>query len=58
MLGHYFKVAFRNHTRHKAQSIITLLCLAVSFAFVSLAAYWNHLNIHTILSRAGMTRPF
>lgn len=42
MLVHYFKIAFRNHLKYKAQSIITLLSLAVSFAFVALAAYWNH----------------
>ena len=58
MLGHYFKVAFRNHTRHKAQSIITLLCLAVSFAFVSLAAYWNHYE-HTYDSfQSGYDKTF
>ena len=28
MIRHYFKVAFRNHTRHKAQSIISLFSLA------------------------------
>ena len=41
MLQHILKVAFRNHTRYKAQSFITLLSLAISFAFISLAAYWN-----------------
>ena len=42
MLLHYFKIAFRNHLRHKTQSLITLFSLAISFAFVALAAYWNH----------------
>ena len=42
MLLHYLKVAFRNHMRYKVQSLITLLGLAVSFACVSLAAYWNY----------------
>ena len=41
MIRHYFKVAFRNHTRHKAQSVISLFSLAIAFACVSLAIYWN-----------------
>ena len=58
MVRHYFKVAFRNHTRHKAQSVITLLCLAVSFAFVSLATYWNHYE-HTYDSfQSGYDQTF
>lgn len=58
MVRHYFKVAFRNHTRHKAQSVITLLCLAVSFAFVSLATYWNHYE-HTYDSfQSGYDKTF
>lgn len=39
---HYLKIAFRNHSKHKVQSIISLLSLAVAFACVSLAAYWSH----------------
>ena len=42
MLLHYFKIALRNHLSHKTQSLITLFSLAISFAFVALAAYWNH----------------
>ena len=42
MLLHYFKIAFRNYQNNKIQSLITLFSLAVSFACVSLAAYWNH----------------
>ena len=41
MIRHYLKIAFRNHTRHKAQSIISLFSLAIAFACVSLAIYWN-----------------
>ena len=40
MISHYFKVAFRNHTRHKIQSHITMLSFAIAFAFVSLAVFW------------------
>ena len=42
MFFHYLKIAYRNHSKHKIQSIISLLSLAIAFACVSLAAYWNH----------------
>lgn len=42
MILHFVKIAFRNHIRQKTQSLITLLSLAISFAFVALATYWNH----------------
>ena len=42
MLCHSLKVAFRNHSKHKIQSIISLLSLAVAFTCVSLATYWSH----------------
>ena len=42
MLIHYLKIAFRSYLKNKVQSCITLFSLAVAFAFVSLAAYWNH----------------
>ena len=42
MLLHYLKVAFRNHSKHKVQSIISLLSLATAFACLSLATYWMH----------------
>ena len=42
ILFHYFKVAFRNHLQHKTQSVISLFSLAIAFACVSLAIYWNH----------------
>ena len=42
MFFHYFKIAYRNHSKHKIQSIISLLSLAIAFACVSLATYWSH----------------
>ena len=42
MTLHFLKVAFRNHSKHKIQSIISLFSLAVAFACVSLAIYWSH----------------
>ena len=42
MLLHYFKIAFRNHSKHKIQSIVSLLSLAIAFACLSLATYWSH----------------
>ena len=42
MIYHYFKIAFRNHSKHKIQSAISLLSLAIAFASVSLAAFWTH----------------
>ena len=41
MFFHYLKIAYRNHSKHKIQSIISLLSLAIAFACVSLAAYWT-----------------
>ena len=42
MISHYFKIAFRGYLNNKTQSLITLFSLAIAFALVSLAAYWNH----------------
>ena len=42
MITHYIKIAVRNLLRYKAQSAVSLLGLAVAFACVSLAVYWNH----------------
>ena len=42
MFFHYFKIAYRNHSKHKIQSIISLLSLAIAFACVSLAGFWTH----------------
>ena len=42
MITHYLKIAIRNHSKHKAQSIISLFSLAIAFALVSLATYWIH----------------
>ena len=42
MLQHYITIAIRNILKYKLQSIISLLGLAISFACVSLAVYWNH----------------
>ena len=42
MILHYLKVAFRNFLAHKTQTMVSLLGLAMAFACVSLASYWNH----------------
>ena len=42
MILHFLKVAIRNHLAHKAQTLVSLFGLAIAFACVSLAAYWNH----------------
>ena len=42
MIFHYLKVAIRNHFAHKTQTLVSLLGLAIAFACVSLATYWNH----------------
>lgn len=45
MIQHYFTVAIRNIFRYKRQSIKSLLGMAISFACVSLAVYWNHYEV-------------
>ena len=42
MILHYLKVAIRNLLAHKTQTLVSLFGLAIAFACVSLAAYWNH----------------
>ena len=42
MIRHYLKVAIRNLLSHKTQTLVSLFGLAIAFACVSLAAYWNH----------------
>ena len=42
MILHYLKVAIRNHFAHKTQTLVSLFGLAIAFACVSLAAYWNY----------------
>ena len=42
MILHYLKVAIRNLFAHKTQTLISLLGLAMAFACMSLAAYWNY----------------
>ena len=42
MLMHFIKVAFRNLLAHKTQTLVSLLGLAMAFACVSLASYWNY----------------
>lgn len=42
MFFHYLKIAYRNHSKHKIQSITSLLSLAIAFACVSLAGFWNN----------------
>lgn len=42
MIQHFLKVAFRNLLAHKTQTLVSLLGLAMAFACVSLASYWNH----------------
>ena len=42
MLTHYLKVGVRNLFAHKIQTLVSLFGLAMAFACVSLATYWNH----------------
>ena len=42
MIRHYSKVAIRNLFAHKTQTLVSLFGLAIAFACVSLATYWNH----------------
>ena len=42
MILHYLKVAIRNFVAHKTQTLVSLFGLAIAFACVSLATYWNH----------------
>ena len=42
MILHYLKVAIRNLLAHRTQTLVSLFGLAIAFACVSLAAYWNH----------------
>ena len=42
MLLHYLKVAIRNFLAHKTQTLVSLFGLAMAFACVCLAVYWNH----------------
>ena len=42
MIFHYLKVAIRNLLAHKTQTFVSLFGLAIAFACVSLATYWNH----------------
>ena len=42
MVLHYLKVAIRNLLAHKTQTLVSLFGLAIAFACVSLATYWNH----------------
>ena len=39
MIQHYFKIAFRNILKYKAQSIISILGLAVGFTCSHLPPY-------------------
>ena len=41
MMLHYLKVGIRNLLSHKTQSLVSLFGLAMAFACVSLATYWN-----------------
>ena len=42
MILHYFKIALRNLLKYKTQTLVSLFGLAIAFACVSLATYWNH----------------
>ena len=42
MIQHYFKIALRNILKYKAQSIISILGLAVGFTCFALATLWIH----------------
>ena len=42
MIIHFLKVAIRNHLAHKTQTLISLFGLAMAFACVSLASFWNY----------------
>ena len=45
VLFHFFIVAVRNIFRYKLQSFVSLMGMAISFACVSLAVYWNHYEV-------------
>lgn len=45
MLFHFLKVAVRNLIRYKAQTIISLLGVAVGFTCLSLAVFWSHYEL-------------
>ena len=42
MIIHYLKIAVRNLWKYRTQSVISMLGLAIGFACVALAVYWNH----------------
>ena len=42
MILHYLKISVRNLWKYRTQSIISMLGLAIGFACVALAVYWNH----------------
>lgn len=42
MIKHYLKVAIRNLLKYKAQSVISILGLAVGFVCFALSFYWIH----------------
>lgn len=45
MTIYYLKIAVRNLLKYKTQSCVSLFGLAVAFACVSLAVYWNHYEL-------------
>ena len=49
MIQHYFKIAFRNILKYKAQSIISILGLAVGFTCFALATLWTVSYTHLTL---------
>ena len=40
MIRHYFKIAFRNLLKYKAQSIISIIGLAMGFTCFALTVLW------------------
>ena len=45
MILHYLKIAVRNLWKYRTQSIISMLGLAIGFACVALAVYWNNFEM-------------
>lgn len=61
MLQHYFKIAYRNLLKHKTQSVISIVGLAIGLACFALSTYWiqyemTYDNFHRDADRIYMIR--
>ena len=55
MIQHYLKIAFRNILKHKTQSIISIVGLAIGLACFALSTFWiqyemTYDSFHMIIS--------